>query len=319
MAYLSNTSINGDLGVSGLTSVGSAGLKFTSGIINIFGSSNSGGTGGNSISIGSQAAATGTYGVAIGYNAKASKTNGVAIGGAADANSSAIASGDHSIAIGGSSDSYAINASGANSIAIGGWRTQASGTKGIAIGYGAMASTGTNIGYNGNAGTGLYFGVRGLTSPWLYMTSAYGQLTTSSDSRDKCDFKNISKGLEFITKLVPVTYLDNGRENYILEDGTFDEESYNKGLLKGDRRIAGFKAQDVYNALKETYNDDNYAKVVDYNKYNKDTASDDELDKYFLTYDALIPFLVDAIKEQQKEIAILKEKISNLENKLLGE
>ena len=55
MAYLTNTSVNGDLGVSGLTSVGSAGLKFTSGIINIFGTSNSGGTGGNSISIGNGA------------------------------------------------------------------------------------------------------------------------------------------------------------------------------------------------------------------------------------------------------------------------
>ena len=52
MAYLTNTSVNGDLGVSGLVSVGSAGLKFTSNIINIFGTINSGGTGSYSISIG---------------------------------------------------------------------------------------------------------------------------------------------------------------------------------------------------------------------------------------------------------------------------
>lgn len=54
----------------------------------------------------------------------------------------------------------------------------------------------------------------------------------------------------------------------------------------------------------ETYNDDNYAEIVDYSKYN---YPDSENDKYWMGQTALIPFLVSAIQEQQTQIEELKQ------------
>ena len=54
----------------------------------------------------------------------------------------------------------------------------------------------------------------------------------------------------------------------------------------------------------ETYNDDNYAEIVDYSKYN---YPDSENDKYWMGQTALIPFLVSAIQEQQTQIEELKK------------
>ena len=48
----------------------------------------------------------------------------------------------------------------------------------------------------------------------------------------------------------------------------FNEEAHKVGLFKKHRRRAGFLAQDVYELLKNEYGTDNYASVVDYNKYN---------------------------------------------------
>ena len=322
MAYLTNTSVNGDLGVSGLVSVGSAGLKFTSGIINIFGTSNSGGTGSYSISIGSGAAATNTYGVAIGCKAKASKTNGVAIGGA-DINSSAIASGVHSIAIGGSSNGYAINASGANSIAIGGWRTQASGAKGVAIGYGAMTSAGTVINYNGTYSNGIrlgYYNTNGTNYYISWSGSSNGTISTS-DRRDKFNIEeiNIDKALEFITKIKPVTYNYNYREEYLTDPDKKntlenDEVEHQKGTKKNNRRSSGVIAQDVYSLEKEVFNDDNFAAIVDYNKYYSKDDAPDELDRYYVRYEQFIPFLIASIKKLNIEIESLKNEIEKIKN-----
>ena len=245
MAYLTNTSVNGDLGVSGLVSVGSVGLKFTSGIINIFGTTNSDGTGSNSISIGSGAAATNTYGVAIGYGAK--------------------------------------------------------------------ATTGTNIGYAGSAGTGLYLGAQGSDKAWWYKTSrTTTAVDNTSDIRDKTDSQPLVDALGFINTLTPITFVENLRDDYINDDGTFDEEGYLNGTKKGYRRCASFSAQDLYEKEKQYYNSDNYAKIVDYSRYNDPNNSEDS---YAIATTALIPFLVRSIQELTDEINKLKEEINNLKNK----
>ena len=307
MAYLTNTSVNGDLGVSGLTSVGSAGIKFTSDKINIFGTTNSGGTGSSSISIGDGAAATGEHGVAIGYGAKASKTNGVAIGGA-DAYSFTAASGDHSIAIGGSTDSYPVQASGSYSIAIEGYKTQASGTKGIAIGYGATATTGTNIGGGNETAARLALGWGGTTK---YYGQSSGTIATTSDERDKTDFKEISNALEFINKVKVYTYVSNNRTDYSTDGNiTYDIEAHERGDKKGTRRRAGVKAQEVYALLKEIYNTDNYADIVDNSNY--DNPDDEHFDRYFVRYETFIPFLIASIQEQDKKIKKLELIIDEL-------
>ena len=66
----------------------------------------------------------------------------------------------------------------------------------------------------------------------------------------------------------PVTYVSNLRSEYLVlneETGeeTFDEESYKLGTKRGHRRQAGFLAQDAYQAMIDTYEDDNYAALVD--------------------------------------------------------
>ena len=361
MAYLSNTSVNGDLGVSGLTSVGSAGLKFTSGIINIFGTFNSGGTGINSISIGGKAAATGEAGIALGYNAgsnatdtisigrssKANNTSSIAIGcGATDSNSYGIAIGDsahsykdygvaigygakssgiNAIAIGGSSIdvTYQTTASGTNSIAIGPYYTQATGTKGVAIGYGSKTSAGTVINYNGTYSNGIRIGYYNTSGTNYYISwsgSSNGTISTS-DRRDKFNIEeiNIDKALEFITKIKPVTYNYNYREEYLTDPDKkntleYDEVEHQKGTKKNNRRSSGVIAQDVYSLEKEVFNDDNFAAIVDYNKYYSKDDAPDELDRYYVRYEQFIPFLIASIKKLNIEIESLKNEIEKIKN-----
>ena len=104
------------------------------------------------------------------------------------------------------------------------------------------------------------------------------------------------------------------RESYVNEDGTFNQESHQMGVLKKHRRRAGFLAQDVYELLKKEYGTDNYASVVDYNRYKKEDEG--VFDRYSFNGVQLIPFLVKAIQEQQEIIKSLDEKINLLEEKI---
>ena len=342
MAYLSNTSVNGDLGVSGLTSVGSAGLKFTSGIINIFGSSNSGGTGDYSISIGSQAAATGSYSVALGCNAKAS--GGIAIGGSFTYPTTSIGYG--SIAIG----PYDTQANGDYDIAVGpvakaggntnepygiaiGYGATASGSKGIAIGYGAMASSGIVVSYKQTKATaGSQFGgvynsaytgsnylvIGSPTTNYCYKTSASSSWSTASDIRDKKDIKYLTDALGFITSINPITYVDNSRHKYSEDnDITYDEEAHLRGDKKGTRRIAGVSAQEVYNLQKEYYGTDNYGTLVNWSKH--DHPDQIEFDQFTVEYERFVPYLIAALKEEHKIVSDLSKRVEELENQIKKE
>ena len=337
MAYLTNTSVNGDLGVSGLVSVGSAGLKFTSDIINIFGTENSGGTGNHSISIGDSAAATNNYGVAVGYGASASGTSGIAIGGFSLTDTyKTTASGSYSIAIG----PYCTQATGDYSIAVG-YMAKAGGdtnksygiaigygaaaltqNKGIAIGYGSKTSAGTVINYNGTYSNGIRLGYYNTNGTNLYISwngSSNGTISTS-DRRDKFNIEeiNIDKALEFITKVKPVTYNYNYREEYLIDPDKnkleYDEVEHQKGSKKNNRRSSGVIAQDVYSLEKEVFNDDNFAAIVDYNKYYSKDDAPDELDRYYVRYEQFIPFLIASIKKLNIEIESLKNEIKKLKN-----
>ena len=298
MAYLTNTSVNGDLGVSGLTSVGSAGLKFTSGIINIFGTSASGGTGSNSISIGNEAAATGTYSVALGFKAKTSATETVAIGDEANTG------GSNSIAIG-----YGANATKDYSIAIGRSANGPSTAYYTRIGCGSYTSTGRALllGDGRNAFTWM----NGAGSSWQ----------SASDKRDKINIEPIQSALDFILKLKPVTYNMNPRESYrsIDEqtgDTIFDQEGYNSGTKKAHRRFAGLLAQDAYDAMIETYNDDNYADLIDWSGYDHPEEIEKNEDQYSIQYERYIPFLIKAIQEQNDIIKNQSEQIEFLKKEI---
>ncbi len=184
------------------------------------------------------------------------------------------------------------------------------------LGGSAYVNACTQIGAASSTYGPLTLGVAG--SVYAYKTSATGSWATTSDRRDKADFKTIEKSLEFINNLEPVTFVDNYRDNYILDDGTFDSESYSLQTLKKKRRNSGFIAQDVYQSLINIYDDDNYASIVDYSKYDHPDITED---RYCMRYEALIPFLTGAIQELSKkndelveEIKYLKEEINSLKN-----
>ena len=351
MAYLSNTSVNGDLGVSGLTSVGSAGLKFTSGIINIFGSSNSGGTGNKSISIGSNAAATGENGIAIGYNAYSSKLNSIAIGSHSDSSSRVTASETCSIAIG----SYNTKAAGSYSIALGyGSQTSAtetvaigdtaitSGENSIAIGYGAKATEYCSVAI-GRAATSvaastMVLGNSSYTST-IRLLSSSGTVVTS-DARDKINIEPLKDSLGFINSLRPVTYNLNDRTSYAINDDEIDKENdeykkylieknnfnleipyYNKeeyknGTKAHERNLVGLVAQDVVDSVLEYYGSEDYVNLVNRDSYNSgrdiNSSNDSSYDKLYMNYTSFIPILIKAIQEQEEKIKSLEDKISLL-------
>jgi hypothetical protein len=101
--------------------------------------------------------------------------------------------------------------------------------------------------------------------------------TTPSDIRLKKNFTKIKNGLEVVNKL---------------EGHTFN---WKKG---GDRLSAGFKAQEVEKILPH---------LVDEKKLP--LKADDDKEYKILRYEEMIPYLVEAIKEQQVQIDELKTQI----------
>ena len=65
--------------------------------------------------------------------------------------------------------------------------------------------------------------------------------------------------------------------------------------------------------MQDVYQDDNYASIVDYSKYDEDNS--DVLDRYHMRYTQLIPFLTGAIQELSKKVEDLEAKIKELEVK----
>ncbi len=114
------------------------------------------------------------------------------------------------------------------------------------------------------------------TNRWLKVYAVNGSIQTS-DRRLKKDINDIPYGLNSILKLRPVTFKwKEGNQNV------------NLGLI----------AQDVQKVIPE---------VVD--------VGDDKDKTLGLNYTELIPVLVSAIKEQQKEIEELKKKVEQLASK----
>ena len=102
--------------------------------------------------------------------------------------------------------------------------------------------------------------------------------TTPSDIRLKKNFTKIENGLDVVSKL---------------EGHTFN---WKKG---GERLSAGFKAQEVEKVLPH---------LVDEKKLP--LKADDDKEYKILRYEEMIPYLVEAIKEQQKQINKLEEKLN---------
>ncbi|WP_053077103.1 tail fiber domain-containing protein [Chryseobacterium sp. BLS98] len=114
-----------------------------------------------------------------------------------------------------------------------------------------------------------------------------GSWGTFSDRRVKKDIAEFKDGLNVITKLNPVTYKYNEKSGY-------------KDL---DTEYVGFIAQDVEKAAPYM------VKIID------DTKKSGLKDKRELDESALTKILVNAVKEQQQEIALLRKEIEVLKNR----
>jgi len=237
-----------------------------------------------------------TGGIAIGFKTKSEYYHGIAIGNNANAKRS--------------KDSLAGSYNG--SIAIG--YNAESDNRGVAIGRDAKTGSGTNINAGDQSSSSdkeyLYLGVGGQA--WAKATSNESGFSKISDYRDKTDFKPIESALSFINSLEPLTFRVNPRYKYY-KDGKFQEDDYKLGKQAGHRRLAGFKAQDVYQKMIDEYHDDNYAQIVDYSKYDN---PEDTNDVYSIYTASLVPFLTRAIQEQEEIINKLEERILALEKQL---
>lgn len=183
----------------------------------------------------------------------------------------------------------------------------------IAIGTGVKATNGTCIGATGT-GSGLVLGVHG--TQYVYQSQPSSTLTTTSDRRDKADIKPIKDAKNFILSLSPVTFRDNHRDKYTEKNGKFNQEDYENQTKIGNRRISGFIAQDVYEKMIQYYDDNNYAKIVDYSKFDD---PDSDIDRYYMSMTAMIPFIVRAFQEQHSYIKALERNVDNIYNKYISE
>ena len=144
-------------------------------------------------------------------------------------------------------------------------------------------SNNTAIGYD--AVTPLDAGDNQIRIGNTYITYAGIQVawTTTSDKRWKSDIQNSNLGLNFISKLRPVSYYRNNDESKKIE--------------------YGFIAQELETALNNA------------GASNNGIISKDDEGMYGVRYNDLISPMVKAIQEQQEMIKTLEERIVQLENK----
>jgi len=99
-------------------------------------------------------------------------------------------------------------------------------------------------------------------------------ITSLSDRRDKTEITSISEGIDFVKKLNPVTFTWNTRDK-----------------AKVGIKSAGFIAQELLALQKGSTIGDNL-----------DLVSDDNPEKLEARYSNLLPVIVKAIQEQQKQL-----------------
>ncbi len=117
-------------------------------------------------------------------------------------------------------------------------------------------------------------------------------LVQGSDKRDKENIQNINNALNVILKLKGVKY--DFKKEVAYNDSLIKDSKIKTRLELERKNKLGFLAQDVQEVLPE---------VVNYS---------DSTDSYGIEYTALIPVLVEAVKEQQIIIESLQTEIQEL-------
>jgi hypothetical protein len=207
-----------------------------------------------------------------------------------------------------------------------------SGSANTAIGYNALGSTLTddntalghsagdnNINYSRITCIGYNSQVTGSSQNQIgsadTTTYVYGTVQNRSDLRDKADVQDTVLGLDFISKLRPVDYKWDMREDYKSElpiQGELSEEDFkvvmdlwieenklvnlkNDGTKKRNRYHHGFIAQEVRDL------------GIDFGGFQDHSINGGE-DVLSIGYDEFIAPMIKAIQELKAEIELLKSK-----------
>jgi|GEM_PF-2070312 len=230
-----------------------------------------------------------SHNTAIGYNSLKSNTTGgnnTAIGiYTLDANTS----GHFNTAVGFAALSTTIT----------GWYNVAVGTASLGyskghnnIGIGHNAGTDTSPFYVTTQNNRIVLGDNNITNAYIKVS-----WTVTSDERDKANIEPIDHGLNFICDIEPIKFVWDDRSRYweTLEDGTVIKHDRD-GSKKSDQLYFGFSAQQVKSVEERHGVPENVIVNVE------------QEDKWLLKETALIPVIVNAIKELKQEIDQLKRK-----------
>lgn len=181
------------------------------------------------------------------------------------------------------SQSLQNNTTGSNNTGIGDSAlfSNTTGNFNTALGFGSLSnntvfinSTGLGANSQASASNQINLGDTAITSLRCNVQS----ITSLSDERDKTDIVEITEGLDFVSKLKPVSFTWNQRDG-------------NRVGIKS----AGFIAQDLLTLQNNSLIGENL-----------DLVSDSDPEQLEARYNNLLPILVKAIQELKAEIELLK-------------
>jgi hypothetical protein len=172
-------------------------------------------------------------------------------------------------------------------------------TNAMAIGANAIVNASNTVQVGNNAVTNVYFGNGTAT--------LHGSLATPSDKRFKYNVRNNVPGLDFITKLQPVTYyFDNQKLDEYAMTGVVNNNMVRPTSYTGETQVhTGFLAQDVERIAKELGYDFDGVK-----------APKTEKDFYKVSYSQFIMPLVKSVQEQQQIIENQTKKIDTQQQQI---
>jgi len=269
-------------------------------------------SGGNSIAMGVNTVSS--FGsIVMGGDAISSSNNSIVIGNRAESsNPTTITIGESSItgAFAGNNNAIAIgrdsNAATSNSVALG-RNAEASGNNSIAIGRDAIASNTSSVAIGRGAITSqnnqIVLGNAGINE-----IGGAVNFSVISDARFKYDIKENVPGIDFISRIKPVTYkLDRNKIARFKNEKTTDQNQ------NTDEVFTGFLAQQI----------DEVVTDLKYNFNGVRRPSDLSKEHYSVRYSSFVVPLVKTAQEQQEiieaqseKIEIQSEKIKSLEERL---
>ncbi|HEX8333083.1 MAG TPA: tail fiber domain-containing protein [Segetibacter sp.] len=242
---------------------------------------------------------TGNFNTAVGVSALFANTAGNDNTGMGVSALTLNSTGSSNTAIGRAS--LGSNTTGNNNTAIG--KSADVGAAGLsnatAIGSGAVVQASNTVQVGNSAVTNVFFGNGTAT--------LHGSTATPSDKRFKYNIKSNVPGLDFITKLQPVTYnFDNQKLDEFAKTGIVHNNLIRPASYTGDKQIhTGFLAQDVERIARDLGYDFDGVK-----------APKNDKDFYKVSYSQFIMPLVKSVQEQQQTIEDQNKKIDGQQQQI---